>query len=198
MPVYNVGEHRVDHPPLFACREHKALLRFTPAFVKEIFDAAQDLVPGNLAEYAAGILQKEDAFKLPEYLVPPRMVIFNPDGLRGVDALPYVVCFIDKRFCGIPAKYLTQSRFEGCPECGGESEEAAADRARSQAPVVVRAQQNPSSSGVRPGTRPPSERVAKQPPPSGTGVADSKIIRKAPIPGVDNVPSPKGRPPRRD
>lgn len=195
MPVYNIGEHKVDHPPVFACREHKALVRFTESFITDILSLAQDVVPGNLAEYAAPLLGgNEDALKLPDYLIPPRVVIFNPDGLRGPDALPFTLVFIDKRFIGIPARYLTRERFEGCPECEGVAPEPAKPPQRAAAP----AGQKPPS-GIRPAlgaAKPPSGPTAKP----GSGVheknplLDSRIQRRAPIPGIEKVPSPHKSP----
>src|SRR5687767_12753393 len=111
MPSYQAGDHKVDHPPYFACREHKQFLKLTPAFVQELVACAADVVPGNLSDIAAPYLGGDaDAFKLPEYLIPPRVVLYNPDGLRGPSALPFGLIFIDKRFIGIPSAYLTQSR----------------------------------------------------------------------------------------
>ena len=108
MPFYEAGDHKVDHPPLFACREHKQFLRLRASFVNELVKSLEDMVPGNLHEIAAPYVNNDtNAFKLPDYLVPPRVLIYNPDGLRGPAALPFTLVFIDKRFIGIPAAYLT-------------------------------------------------------------------------------------------
>jgi hypothetical protein len=207
MPVYNVGEHKVDHPPLFACREHKSLLRISEKFVGELLAAAEDVVAGNLAEYAAPILGgNEAAMRLPDYLIPPRLVIFNPDMLRGPEALPFAVIFVDKKFMGVPAHYFTKDRFEGCPECGtGAPLDMTAAPARMNTPAqgtpaVSRPRPGGDSSGRLPVQRPgapqtPRPGTPQQPTPrpgSGGG-----IIRRAPIPGLDQVPGQKQQPPRR-
>src|SRR5581483_4984548 len=57
------------------------------------------------------------AFRLPDYLIPPRVLVWNPENLRGPLGLPFTLVFVDKRFIGIPAAYLTYERFEGCDEC---------------------------------------------------------------------------------
>lgn len=121
MVQYAVGEneeHRVDHPPLFACREHKTFLRLAPRFVEELLTAGQDIMPGNPDEIAQAFLKEaEPAYRLPEFLIPPKVILFNPRGLRGAEALPYTIVLVDKKFFGIPAKYLTMDRFEGCDDC---------------------------------------------------------------------------------
>jgi hypothetical protein len=204
MPVYNAGEHKVDHPPLFACRDHKNLLRLTEQFVNDILAAAEDLVPGNLAEYAAPMLGgNESAMRLPEYLIPPRVIVYNPDFLRGPDALPFMLVFINKRFIGIPAKYLTRERFEGCPDCivqGGAGGSAASDDV-GFADVAPGFRSNTPASGTR---LPPRPAPSKAPPPRpGSGMTQrpaqkpqTNIIRKPPIPGVDDVPGQRPRPGR--
>jgi hypothetical protein len=191
MPVYNIGEHRIDHPPLFACRDHKTLLRISEKFVGEMLAAAEDVVAGNLAEYAAPILGgNEEAMRLPDYLIPPRLAIFNPDGLRGPEALPFAVIFIDKKFLGVPAHYFTKDRFEGCPECGTGTPADTPAPAR----AVTPAQGTPAVSRPRPGSGSlPMQRPGspQQPTPKPGG----GIIRRAPIPGLDQVPGQK--PPRK-
>ncbi|MBX3472464.1 MAG: hypothetical protein KF878_36900, partial [Planctomycetes bacterium] len=132
MVTYVVGEggeggagegqqHQVDHPPMFACREHKSLLRFSARFVDELLSAAQDVMPGNPDEIATAFLREAGpAFRLPEFLIPPKLFLFNPRGLRGAEALPYAVVLVDRKFFGIPARYLTADRFEGCEDCAEE------------------------------------------------------------------------------
>jgi hypothetical protein len=118
---YYVGEdddrHMVDHPPLFACEceGRKTLLTLNKSFVEELLATAQDIMPGNPGEIA-GVYFKpaEMTFTLHSFLIPPKIVLYNPDQLRGPDALPYTVVLIDKKFFGIPAIYLTPDRFAGC------------------------------------------------------------------------------------
>lgn len=121
MGTYYVGEgdqHRVDHPPIFACREHKALLKFNSRFVAELLASAEDIMPGNPDEIASSYLKEAEAsFTLPPFLIPPKIVLFNPRGLRGAEALPYTLVLVDKKFFGIPARYLTPDRFDGCDAC---------------------------------------------------------------------------------
>ena len=123
MVTYYVGPedaaHRVDHPPLFACREHKALLRLSARFVEELLAVGLDVMPGNPEEVAQAFLPAVAVtYRLPEWLIPPKIVLFNPQNLRGADALPYTLVLVDeKRFFGIPARYLTPDRFDGCEEC---------------------------------------------------------------------------------
>lgn len=198
MPVYNVGEHRIDHPPLFACREHKTLVRLSEKFVEDILAAAEDVVPGNLSEYTAPMLGgNEAAMKLPDYLIPPRVTIFNPDMLRGPEALPFAVIFIDKKFIGIPAKYFSKDRFEGCPECGTGVPTDAAGRATTPPQGVQRPgsglrHSSPSSPAVKPPSGPMQKPTPAKP---GSSPGMPGIQRRAPIPGLDQAPGQK--PPRR-
>ena len=121
MVTYYVGEgdeHRVDHPPIFACREHKSLLTFGARFVAELLSVGQDVMPGNPDEIAAGYMREvQPTFTLPHFLIPPKVVLFNPRGLRGPEALPFTIVLVDKKFFGIPARYLTPDRFDGCEHC---------------------------------------------------------------------------------
>ena len=158
MPFYEAGEHKIDHPPLFACREHKQFLRLTPSFVKEILSASSDVVAGNLAEILAPSVGGDlNAFKLNEYLIPPRVFLYNPDFLKGPSALPFTLVFIDKKFVGIPAAYLTRDRVEGCADCGPAPAAARPAPARAPAsppkPIVPRPGAHPgSSAGNSPGS----------------------------------------------
>lgn len=122
MVSYSVGPedaHRVDHPPLFACREHKQLLRLSARFVEELLSVGQDVMPGNPEEVAQSFHPPAAiAYRLPEWLIPPKVILFNPMNLRGPEALPYCLVLVDdKRFFAIPARYLTPDRFDGCEEC---------------------------------------------------------------------------------
>jgi hypothetical protein len=125
MPTYQVGDHVVDHPPLFACRKHKTILKLNRSFVDELVAWAPDLQPQNLTEVAAGSLDGDDeAFRLSEYLVPARVVIFNPRKIEGHGALPYFVVLIDRKFFGIPSSYLRRRAFDGCFDCAEENDPA--------------------------------------------------------------------------
>jgi hypothetical protein len=119
--TYYVGEddeHLVDHPPIFACREHKRMLRLASRFVDELIATGEDIMPGNPQEIVGSFLPPaEPAYRLPEFLLPPKVILYNPRALRGAEALPYAVVLVDKRFYGIPARYLTPDRFTGCDEC---------------------------------------------------------------------------------
>ena len=122
MVSYSVGPddgHRVDHPPLFACREHKQLLRLSARFVEELLSIGQDVMPGNPEEVAQSFHPPAAvAYRLPEWLIPPKVILFNPQNLRGPEALPFCLVLVDeKRFFAIPARYLTPDRFDGCEEC---------------------------------------------------------------------------------
>jgi hypothetical protein len=192
MPFYEAGEHKIDHPPLFACREHKQFLRLTPTFVKEILTASADVVAGNLAEIAAPYVGgDQNAFKLNEYLIPPRVFLYNPDFLKGAAALPFTLIFIDKKFVGIPAAYLTRDRFEGCPDCGVAPPVAAARPASRPAvaampkPIVPRPGAHPSSATGSGAVRPP----ARSPSSSGSGP-----VPRAPGGGVTDSHAPARRP----
>ena len=68
------------------------------------------------------------AFRFPDFLLPPRMVLFNPAGYRGAEGLPVFLVLIDKLFFGIPFRYLSRDRFGGCAGCD-EKEAAQAGRA---------------------------------------------------------------------
>lgn len=107
----------VDHPPLFACEceGRKTLLTLNQSFVEELLSTAQDIMPGNPGEIAGAYFKPaEMTFTLHSFLIPPKIVLYNPDHLRGPEALPYTVVLIDKKFFGIPAAYLTPDRFAGC------------------------------------------------------------------------------------
>lgn len=199
MVTYVVGggeggpEHQIDHPPLFACREHKNLLKFSARFVDELLATSQDVMPGNPDEIAQAFLQAAaPAYRLPEFLIPPKLVLFNPRGLRGAEALPYAIVLIDRKFFGLPARYLTPDRFDGCDEC---AEELANRRPPSSQ------QPRPAPPGARPpgppvgGTNTSGVRRMPTPPP---GLNDS-AARRAPDPGSGirrgPPPAPRKGPP---
>ena len=101
MPTYYVGdeeEHLIDHPPLFACRAHKKMLRLNSRFVAELISVGRDMMPGNPQEIVGSYLpEAEAAYKLPEFLLPPKLILFNPRNLSGAEALPYATVLVDKR-----------------------------------------------------------------------------------------------------
>lgn len=157
MPIYYVGEdqHRVDHPPLFAAREGKKLLTFSESFIRELLTTAEDRVPVHLDEIA-GKISKESApaFQLPDFLLPPKIVLYNPDNLRGVQALPYVVVLVNTTFFGIPAAYLKYTCFAEI-----ENEPPPVKAARPQTRAIRRPR------GLR--RPPPGTRGRRGPPPRG-------------------------------
>jgi hypothetical protein len=217
MPNYQVGEHKVDHPPLFACREHKQFLRLNAPFVEELCTWASDMVPSNLSEIAAPMVGgRADAFKLPDYLIPPRVLVWNPDGLKGPLGLPFTLVFIDKRFFGIPASYLTYERFEGCDECAANPPPPEPARASYPTPAPPAAS-SLAGSGVRkpaaparpltpapqrPGgtshiTTPSGSTPVAQPrPPSGSHPAVKGAPTPAPTPAARPRPTPGADKPR--
>ncbi|HBP18908.1 MAG TPA: hypothetical protein DEA08_14120 [Planctomycetes bacterium] len=222
---YYVGEgddrHLVDHPPLFACEweGRKSLLTMAPNFVEELLATSQDVMPGNPGEIAGSYFKPaEGAFTLPSFLIPPRVFLFNPENLRGPDALPYLIVLVDKKFFGIPARYLTPDRFTGCdglPELAKRMRherklEAQRRRDLSGSSSVrgpVPPPQGPPPQGPRPpGRRPPSQGgrprrpdesgVRRGPPPEGKGKGKAAPgSRRAPRPNESGVRRPpKGRP----
>lgn len=179
MPFYEAGDHKVDHPPLFACREHKQFLRLRSSFIDEMLRSLEDMVPGNLHEIAAPSVNGDtNAFRLPEHLIPPRVLIYNPDFLKGPCALPYTLVFVDKRFIGIPAAYLTADRFEGCADCTANPPPP---------PARPVAQQRPNPAGSSTATMRAIQPPQKQPSTTGSG-----IMRQVPAPG--GPPKPATRP----
>jgi hypothetical protein len=125
MGSYEVAGHVVDHPPLFACRKHKKILGLNQAFVKELLAWAPDMATQNFTDVAALCLDGDDlAFKLSDYLIPPKVLIFNPRKIEGPGALPFLVVLVDSRFYGIPASYLRRRIFDGCEECAKENDPA--------------------------------------------------------------------------
>src|SRR5271154_840575 len=125
MPSYQVADHSVDHPPLFACRKHKSMLRFNRSFVEELLAWAPDLPPQNLTDVAATSLGGDDqAFRTTDYLVPPKLVVFNPRRIEGHGSLPFIVTLVDRKFFGIPASYLRRRVFDGCEQCATENDPA--------------------------------------------------------------------------
>src|SRR3954447_18609698 len=196
MPFYEAGEHKVDHPPLFACREHKQFLRLRASFVDEMLKSLEDVVPGNLHEIAAPHVGGDtNAFKLPDHLIPPRVLIYNPDFLKGAQALPYTLVFVDKRFIGIPAAYLTADRFEGCSDCpdagpsGPRTQQSVTGSGlmRANAPAQ-QAKQNVSGSGVRQGLNaapapgPSTKRLGPPPSPAPASPAGGQRPNATPPP----------------
>lgn len=183
MTTYYVGdedEHLVDHPPLFACREHKKMLRLSARFVDELIACGQDIMPGNPQEIAASFLKEAElAYKLPEFLLPPKWILFNPRGLRGAEALPYAVVLVDKRFFGIPARYLSPDRFDGCDECKTRRRRGARPQPRARRGPPGKATESgrrrppgPGSEGMRPpssesGRRPGTDSSIRRPPSKG-------------------------------
>ncbi len=177
MPTYQVGDHVVDHPPLFACRKHKTILKLGRSFVDELVAWAPDLQPQNLTEVAAGSLDGDDeAFRLSDYLVPARIVIFNPRKIEGHGALPYFVVLIDRKFFGIPSSYLRRRAFDGCFDCTEEN-----DPASDASFPDYKAKPKPAPA--------PAPRPAAPPAKSGTVPAVAK-------PGTGAVPAPGAKPPQ--
>lgn len=186
---YYVGEdddrHMVDHPPLFACEweGRKTLLTLNKSFVEELLSTAQDIMPGNPGEIAGAYFKPAElTFTLHSFLIPPKIVLYNPEQLRGPEALPYTVVLIDKKFFGIPAAYLTPDRFEGCeglksmkvrPRQRSQPQQQQPPRPRPQSGVKQsgsrRAPQQPSQSqgGRKPARRPQGGPPAKGPPKGG-------------------------------
>lgn len=191
------GEHQVDHPPLFACREHKNLLRFTTRFIDELLSNAQDVMPGNPDEIATAFLREAGpAYRLPEFLIPPKIFLFNPRGLRGAEALPFTVILVGRKFFGIPARYLTPDRFDGCDEC---AEERAQRRPAAAAPAPAQRGAPPRGpAGPAPG-RPTNESGVRRMPQQSL---NDSAIRRAPTPipgdgsGIRRLnPNPAATPP---
>ena len=60
MSSYEVAGHLIDHPPLFACRKHKAILALNRAFIQELLAWSPDLQPQNLTDVAAACLDGDD------------------------------------------------------------------------------------------------------------------------------------------
>ena len=187
MVAYYVGEedeHLVDHPPLFACREHKRMLRLSGQFVTELIASSEDIMPGNPQEIVGSYLPAaEPAYKLPEFMLPPKVILYNPRGLRGAEALPYAIILIDKRFFGIPARYLSPDRFDGCDDCRNT-------RRRPK----PRARGTGESRKARPRGRGPSGESGRRPPSSGVrrGASDSGVRRGPSDSGVRRGPSDSG------
>ncbi|HZU95966.1 MAG TPA: hypothetical protein VFF73_04600 [Planctomycetota bacterium] len=171
MSSYEVADHLVDHPPLFMCRKHKSFLKLNRSFVEELIAWAPDLQPQNLTDVAATSLGGDDqAFRLSDYLVPPKLVIFNPRKIPGHGALPYLVVLVDRKFFGIPASYLRRRIFEGCEQCAAEND--------------------PTSDASFPDYKPPVKKPAPQPAPQPAPGA----TRSGPMPAVAK-PSAQPKPP---
>lgn len=210
MSSYDVGDHLVDHPPLFACRKHKAFLKLNRNFVEELVAWAPDIAPANLTELAAASLGGDDeAFRLSDYLIPPKVTLFNPRKIQGHGALPYVIVFVDKRFFGIPSSYLRRRIFDGCEQCVAENDPASDAsmpdyRPRAAAPRPAAA---PAPAGA-PGTRPMTKSVPRPPgagapggPVPATGATGPKTASIAkpgaaprPAGGSGTMPAPQPAP----
>jgi hypothetical protein len=194
MPFYEAGEHKIDHPPLFACREHKQFLRLRSSFVDDMLRSLEDIVPGNLHEIASPYVNGDtNAFKLPEHLIPPRVLLYNPDFLKGPAALPYTLIFVDKRFIGIPAAYLTADRFEGCADCANNPEFMPKPRAATPRPAPAKPQSITGSGVIRPGVGAAPAPARKPGGGSGSGIGPA-------IPGArpgGPPPAPHKKPPPR-
>ncbi len=179
MGTYFVGEgdaHCVDHPPVFACREHKQLLRFSARFVAELLATAQDVMPGNPDEIVGSFLPPAaPGYRLPEFLIPPKVILYNPRNLTGPDAMPYIIALVDKKFFGVPARYLTPDRFDGCEDCKERVRQAR--RRRQQ--------------GTGPARRPPG---ARPPGPSGSGVRPAPGVADSGVRRAPGAPGPRPRP----
>jgi hypothetical protein len=192
MSSYQVADHIVDHPPLFACRKHKAFLKLNRSFVDELIAWAPDIQPQPLTDAAAPALDGDDlAFKLTDYLIPPRITLFNPRKIVGAGSLPFTVIFIDKRFFGIPASYLRRRIFDGCEQCAAENDVASdasfpdykakpkPQPAPARAPT--RAIPAPGAPAAKPGTKPVTGATPKaQPKPGAAGSAGTKPTRSIP------------------
>lgn len=209
MPFYEAGEHKVDHPPLFACREHKQFLRLRSSFIDEMLKSLEDMVPGNLHEIAASMVGGDtNAFRLPEHLIPPRVLLYNPDFLKGAQALPYTLVFVDKRFIGIPAAYLTANRFEGCVDCSANPPQETPRAVQRPASVTgsgtmrspqAPAKQSVTSSGIREGIRPAPQQGGppRKPGPAPAPAPGGQRPNASPPPARPKQPGPPPRPPQR-
>ncbi len=194
---YYVGEdddrHMVDHPPLFACEweGRKTLLKLNKSFVEELLATAQDIMPGNPGEIAGAYFKPAElTFTLHSFLIPPKIVLYNPEHLRGPEALPYTVVLIDKKFFGIPAAYLTPDRFSGCD---GLSSMKVQPRQRSQPQQQQqpRPQRPPQGGPQGGGVKQSGSRRAPQQPSQGQSQGPRKPVRRP-----QGAPPPKGGPPR--
>lgn len=116
MPIYPKGEHSVDCPPLFRSRDTKQPVEFSEAFCDRLMEYAETVIPSSLTDVLREGLGNRQAYVLPEELSSPKIVLFNPDNLSGVDALPFVTVRVDNRFFAIPARYLDASAFDEIPE----------------------------------------------------------------------------------
>jgi hypothetical protein len=174
MSSYEVGDHFVDHPPLFACRKHKSFLKLNRAFIDELVAWAPDIQPQNLTDLASAYLDGDDqAFRLSEYLIPPKVTLFNPRKIQGHGALPYVIIFVDKHFFGIPSSYLRRRIFDGCQECLAEND--------------------PASDASMPDYHPPAPKAARPAPAPAPAPRPTKSVKPAPpsATGSGAVPRPQ-------
>jgi hypothetical protein len=199
MSSYEVADHLVDHPPLFMCRKHKSFLKLNRSFVEELIAWAPDLQPQNLTDVAATALGGDDqAFRLSDYLVPPKLVIFNPRKIPGHGALPYLVVLVDRKFFGIPASYLRRRIFEGCEQCAAENDPTSDAQFPDYKPPVKKAPPAPpavNKSGPIPATPKPTAQptkpVAKPPAKQQQPTAvPTKSIPKRPAEPKFDVPPP--------
>jgi hypothetical protein len=199
MSSYQVGDHQIDHPPLFMCRKHKAFLRFNRSFVDELVAWGPELQPQNLTDVAATSLGGDDkAFLTSDYLVPPKLVVFNPRRVPGHGSLPMVIVLVDRKFFGIPASYLRRRVFDGCEQCAAENDPAS-DASFPDYKLPPRPQKPPTQ--VRPAaTLPPSGQPRGAtprpgPPPAAqpakpTAVPTKSIPKRPAEPKFDVPPPP--------
>jgi hypothetical protein len=181
MSSYQVADHVVDHPPLFACRKHKAFLKLNRSFIDELIAWAPDIQPQPLTDAAAPALDGDDlAFKLTDYLIPPRITVFNPRKIVGAGSLPFTLIFIDKRFFGIPSSYLRRRIFEGCDECNLEND-VASDAS------MPDYRQKPKTAPVRAPTK-----AIPAPAPAGTKAVTKPVVK--PTTGATPKPMPRPTP----
>jgi hypothetical protein len=170
MSSYEVAGHVVDHPPLFACRKHKAILGLNRSFVEELLAWAPDLQPQNLTDVGAACLDGDDqAFKTSEYLIPPKVLVFNPRKIQGAGALPVVIVLVDRRFYGLPSSYLRRRIFDGCEECTKENDPASDSSFQDYRPPAKRA--GPPSGAVPAQKARPTQALTREGPPTTTTTA---------------------------
>lgn len=101
------------------------MLKLNRPFVEELLAWAADLTPQNLHDVAASALDGDElAMRLSDYLVPPKVLIFNPRKIEGRGALPFITVLVDRKFFGLPASYLRRRVFDGCEECTAENDPA--------------------------------------------------------------------------
>lgn len=179
MPTYEVFGHVIDHPPMFACREHREFLELNVGFVEELLNWAEQEESQTLISAGANALRGDtQAFALSPYLIPPKLTVFNPRNVPGHGALPVAWVFVDRKFFGIPASYLRRRIFTGCQECIDQNDPASDHDFRDYRPP-----QRPSGKTGRPGgRRPPASGQRPRPPGRGGPPAGRKPRRPRPGP----------------